>query len=232
MTFKTAKKIENAFVLDQNFEIVLRDSKQKLEDPMCKGYVYANLYFYDEVEKEIDKLRSMIKKIHDEITVDIGGDPNDVQKLLMELCTRVRNQIGEDSLDVLVKEMLAERCKHMCLMTDAREHEKLEKICSAIFMELVAAFFDMTIHNARDLDGGVKTFRFSKQYVEKLTPRQKKLLAPALRMVGFENQVKLNDFELAQDWTVKYKPERLPTAFARQEDTIKDQIKTFIQKHS
>ena len=231
MTFKVANKLNENFVLDKDFNLVLDGTTQKLEDAMCKGYVYANLFFYDEVQKEIDKLRKLVRKIHDELILELGMDPDEPSKLLMELSMRVRNVIGEDSLDAVIKEMLSEKTKHIALMIDRREEEKLIQISEAIFMELTAAFYDMTLQNTKDLENGVKTFRFSKEYVEKMTARQKRLLTPALRMIGFENQVKLNNLEIAQDWTIKYVPERIPTPFTKQEDTIKDQLKTFIQKH-
>ena len=143
---------------------------------------------------------------------------------------RVRNKIGDDSLDALIKEMIAEKVHHIGLMVDRHEQDKLSRICEAIFLELLTAFFGMTLQNARDLDNNIKTFRFSKEYIDNMTDRQKRLLSPALKMIGFENQLKLCNFELTGDWTVRYIPERIPNPFTRQEETIKDQIKTFVQK--
>ena len=231
MTFNVANKLNENFVLDKDWNIVLEGTSHKVEDAMSKGYIYANLFFYDEVQKEIDKLRKLVRKIHDEVVLELGISPDEPSKLLIELSMRMRNVIGEDSLDAIIKEMLAENTKHLALMIDKREQEKLVQISEAIFMEITAAFFDMTLQNTKDLDNGVKTFRFSKEYVEKMTPRQKRLLTPALRMIGFENQIKLNNLEITQDWTIKYVPERLPTPFTKQEDTIKDQLKSFIQKN-
>jgi len=231
MTFNVANKLNENFVLDKEFNLVLEGTKQKLDDAMCKGYVYANLFFYAEVQKEIEKLRKLVRKIHDEVVLELNLSPDEPAKLLMELSMRMRNIIGEDSLDAIIKEMLAEKVKHMALMVDKREYDKLNQISEAIFMEITAAFFEMTLQNTKDLEDGVKTFRFSKEYIEKMTDRQKRLITPALRMIGFENQIKLNNLDISQDWTVKYIPERLPVPFTKQEATIKDQLKNFIQKN-
>jgi hypothetical protein len=85
------------------------------------------------------------------------------------------------------------------------------------------------LQTATDLERGVKTFKFTREYLNAMSPRQKFLCAPALRVIGLENQVKINNLIIAQDWTVKYSPELAPTSFQKQEETIKDQIKSFIQ---
>ena len=232
MNYKTAQKLHESFTLDKDFNLVITDTKHKLDDPMQKGYVYANLFFYDEVQKEVDKLRALVAKIHGEVCLELGMGGVDPVKLMLEISVRARRKIGNDSLDALIKEFLAEKQRHIALMVDQREKNKLNSICEAIFMELTQAFYNMTLQNAKDLAGGVKTFKFSKEYVDKMTDRQKRLLPPALRMIGFENQVKLNGFELSPDWAVKYTPERIPVPFNKQEETIKDQIKTFIQQNT
>jgi len=144
------------------------------------------------------------------------------------MSTRANRALGNDGLDAIIKEFLAEKSHHMALVVDERERSKYRQICEAIFLELTAAFYADTMQVATDLDNGVKTFKFSKEYVATLTPNQKIFIAPALRFIALENQVKLNKLEVAQDFTVKYTPEQLQGAFTTQEETIKDQIKTFI----
>jgi len=230
MNYKTALKINDTLVLDKDYNISYNGVS--LNDSMAKGYVYANLFFFDEVHKEIQKLHKLIEKIHKEVTIDLGFDPNDTMKLFFEISTRAHQAIGDDGLDSIIKEFLSGRSKHVALMPDEREKARFIQICEAIFMELVDAFYTMTLHTATDLEGGVKTFKFAREYIQKMTERQKTLVAPALRMVGLENQVKLNDLRISQDFTVKYMPELTEASFTKQEDTLKDQIKTFIQNNA
>ncbi|MDR0461775.1 MAG: hypothetical protein LBG88_00340 [Christensenellaceae bacterium] len=225
MTYKVAAKLHSTFTLDGDFNIKLGTTT--LDDPMCKGYVYANLYFYDEVQKEVGKLRAMVQKIYNEVTTEGVADP---MRLLLEMSTRANRAIGDDGLDAIIKEFLAEKSMHVSLMIDDHEKAKYRQICEAIFMELTAAFYASTLQVATDLDNGVKTFKFAKDYIATLTPNQKIFIAPALRIVALDNQVKLNKLEISQDFTVKYTPEPAQGTFTKQEETIKDQIKTFIQQ--
>jgi len=225
MNYKTAYRIHEVFKIDAEFGLSVGNTK--LEDALCKGYVYANLYFYDEVEKEASKLRMMVQKIYDEVTTDLAVvEP---MKLLMEMSTRAHRAIGDDGLDALIKEFLAEKSRHVSLVVDERERTKYFEICNAIFLELTSAFYVKTLQAAIDLEDGVKMFKFSREYVADMTPRQKVFVAPALRIVGLEHQVKMNKLEIASDFTVKYTPQDLGEHFKKQEETIKDQIKTFVQ---
>ena len=230
MTYKTAAKIIEVFKLDKDYNLLL--GEEALSEPISKGYAYANIYFYDEVQKEIQKLRVMIEKIHDEVTMELGLTNADPLRLFFEISTRAHRQIGDDGLDSLVKEFLATKSKHIALMVDHREKQKYTQICEAIFLELTNAFYNMTLHAATDLEDGIKMFKFTNEYVSLMTERQKVLVAPALRIVGLENNVKLNGLQISQDFTVKYKPELSPQPYAKQEEIIKEQIKTFIQKHT
>ena len=216
--------------LDADYNITY--NKATLDDPMCKGYVYANIYFYDEVQKEVKKLGSMVEKFYREVTTDLGITNADPTKLLADISARASRTIGDDGLDMLIKEFLAQKSQHISLMVDARERMKFAQICEAIFMELTAAFYQATIQSATDLEGGVKTFKFSPEYIAAMTERQKVLVTPALRMIGLENNVRLQDLRIAKDFTVRYMPELYTQSHAKQEETMKDQIKTFIQTHS
>jgi len=230
MNFKTASKINETFTLDGDFNI--KYNNVELTDPMCKGYIYANLYFFDEVQKEIDKLKQMVEKIFDEVVMELGMDANEPDKLLLEMSTRARRTIGSDGLDAIIKEYLASKGRnHIALMVDKREEVLFQQICEAIFIELTQAFYTMTLQHAADLEHGVKTFKFSNEYISAMTDRQKPMLAPAIRMIGFENNAKLNSLEISRDFTVKYIPEPMGS-FTKQEDTINDQIKNFIYKYT
>jgi len=237
MNYKTSKRLQENFILDDNFDVFLakRDTITKeivdkfpVENGMEKGYIYACLYFYDEVEKEINKLRAMINKMLDEINLEVHI-PESAKKL-MELSARVRGAVGDDSLDAIIKEVLAGEERAIALMPTPDEIEKQEKVYESIYTELFESFSMVTIHNTKD-EGGFKTFRFTQAYIDALTPRQKKLLSPAIRMVGFENSAKLNDLEILPDWSVRYIPERMSEDFSQKEEEIKISLKKMMEQH-
>jgi len=237
MNYKTCKRLNDNFILDDKFDIFLAvrnnltneiTGQVPVENPMEKGYIYACLYFYDEVEKEVGKLRAMINKMLDEINLEVHI-PESAKKL-MELSARVRGAVGDDSLDAIIKEELSKEGRAIALMPSQAEAEKLEKVLDSIFIELFQGFSMVTLHNTKD-EGAFKTFRFTEEYIRSLTDRQKKLLAPAIRMVGFENSVKLNEFEILPDWSVRYKPERLSESFEAREEEIKMSLKKLMEEH-
>jgi hypothetical protein len=222
------------FTLDEKFNVVLvsrRDGKERqilVESSMEKGYIYACLYFYDEVKKEIDKMDKMVRKIQDEVMLEMSEDNTPV--MLIEMSNRIRSAIGDDSLDALIKEILAEKTKHIALVPEEKEVEKFNFIKDSIFTELLANFFDVTFAKASSGPHG-KTLTFSKEYVAAMTDRQRRLLAPALRMVGFINQIKMSNFNLdSATWTLTYLPELLPEKFDAKEEEIKDSIKAMMEK--
>jgi hypothetical protein len=216
--------------LDANFN--LKFGKGIVEDSLCKGYIYANLYFYDEAKKEIDKLRQMVEKLHNDVCMELNVEASEPLKLLLEISTRATRMLGNDGLDFMIKEFLSKTNNHLALMADERERLKFQQVCEAIFVELCGSFFAMTLKNAGEVEDGIKLFKFSRAYVATMTDRQKTFVAPALRVIGLENRIKLNGLKIGDDWTVKYTPEQLPTGFSQQEEDIKEKIKEFIQKHS
>lgn len=237
MNYKTCQKLQESFEMNNKAELFLitRDNsgavkkRTPLEDSLLKGYVYACLYFYDEVQKEVDKLQAMIFKIINEVKAEVQTEEEKPELMLMELSTRVRKAIGDDSLEALIKNILAERAKHISLMADEKEKEKFLQVKEAIFLELFTNFFNMTFNNTHEA-AGKKAFQLAQDYVDKMTERQKKLLAPALKMTGFIHQLKLNQFELMSDWTVRYIPERMPESFDATEEGIKTNIKKLMEK--
>lgn len=237
MNYVTCKKIHESFVLDEKFEayLAVREGvgdaiikKVLVENPLEKGYVYANLYFYDEVWREVGKLHKMIKKIYDEISMEaVIEDPS---KLLMEISTRVRNAIGDDSLDAFIKEILANEARAISLLPDEQELAKLALVKESIYTEVFNNFTAMTLRNATDV-GEAKTFKFTDDYIDSLTERQKKLISPTLKVVGFINSVKLDEFELFPDWTVQYKPVQLKENFDAKEEEIKVSLKKLMEQY-
>ncbi|MCL2229135.1 MAG: hypothetical protein FWC00_04910 [Firmicutes bacterium] len=226
MNYKVAAKFNEVLKIKEDYSIVFNGVE--LDDPMCKGYVYASLYFYDEVQKEVEKLKLMVQKLYDEVSTDLAI--TDPAKLLMEMSTRANRAIGDDGLDAIIKEFLGEKTRHVALVVDEREKAKYIQICEAILIELVTAFHAATFHAAMDLEGGVKKFKLTNEYIAAMTPRQKVFISPAIRIVALENQMKINRLEVSKDFTVKYVPISTGEHFKKQEDTIKDQIKEFMKK--
>ena len=231
MTFKSCKRMDELFSLDEKFEPFFTSGSGQaiyLTKPLEKGYVYASLFFYDEAIKEVAKLEKMINKIRDELAQETHIE--DPTKLFMELSARVRSAIGDDALDGLLKEILAQDFKVIAFLPSDEEIEKLLNVKEAIFKELFETFTNMTFKNTIDV-GDAKSFTFSEKFVSTMTERQKKLMTPALRMTGFINRIRLDELTVSPDWVVKYKPIPLHEGFEAKENELKQSIKTLLEEN-
>lgn len=228
MNYLTAEKIQNTFKISPDFEITV--GKRKIVDDQQKGYIYGNLYFYDDVKKEVDKLRAVIEKIYKEVAAEGGDTETEPEKLLLDMSTRATRMIGDDSLDYLIKEFLSKKSKHICLMSNDAEVKKLLQVHEALFLEITAAFYAATLEHAADGENGEKEFRLTRAYISNMTERQKKLFAPALKLIAFEHRIRLTKMRIGNSYTVKYIPEQLPNAFISEEDKIKEAIKEIVRQ--
>jgi len=224
MNYKTCKILNDNFKLDDKYNVFLNVKKKiEITDGLEKGYIYAAMYFYDDVQREIRKLDKVIRKHLDAINLD---SPNmEIPLLLVELSRRVAAAIGDDSLDALVKEVLSETHKHLTLAKEAGEVDKLDAIKESILTENLGTLFDTVIKDSAKNDKGYKSAALSEAYVEKLTERQKKLVSPAVKMVGFLNDVRLDEFELTKDFSISFKLYSTSAPFKVKEESIKRNLK-------
>ena len=231
MRYKTCQVIHENFLLDDKSAPYFNGANKKIfvTDGLEKGYIYASLFFYDEVQKEITKLEKEIRSTWEAVLMDapeIQPGP-----LMVEISRRVKDVIGDDSLDALIKEILAEKEKHISLVPDEKEKQKYDTIRDSILAELLASFYDITIKKAEQ-QGPFRTIKLSDKYVTAMTERQKKLFSPAVRMVGFLNNIRLEDYVANETFEISYKPERLLKPFDAQEEIIKNSLKKLIADNS
>ena len=232
MNFKACQVINEKFSLDANnvpyFEGV--NGKVFITEGMEKGYIYAALYFYDDVAKEIAKLEKMVRKIVEECLMEAPGAKPAL--LVVDVSRRVALAIGNDSLDVLIKQVLSEREKNISLMPTPEETKKYDDICESIFLELTTALYDSVIQKSTKGASDISTSTLTQKYIDAMTERQKKLLAPALKMVAFLNGIKLDDFRLTDDFNVYFTKHVLKKTFDEQEKIIKEKLKKLMAENS
>jgi hypothetical protein len=235
MNYKIIANLRANFELDSRHEIwhVERDSSGKelrrvpVTNPMDKGYIYAALYFFDDIKREVEKLEKMVRKIRDEIGMESPSLESPIKMLYVS--RRVRDITGDDSLDALIKEMLAEeKGKHIALVPEKGELAKYEKVKNAIFTELLSEFTEQTLGNTIQNEGGKCQFSLKPKYIETMTETQKAIFVPAVKMAAFLFGLRLNDFQLMPNFTVSYNAQKLPEPFAAQEEEIKKSIKKLI----
>jgi len=226
MNYKTCKVMNDRFRLDEKYNVFLNTEKNiEVTDGLEKGYIYASMYFYDEVDKELRKLEKIVRK---ELDLLVLESPHmDVAIMLVELSRRVKAAIGDDSLDALIKETLGETRKHIALALEPKEAEKLDNIKESILKETIDNLYQTLINRPDTEKDGSKRVSLTQAYVDKMTERQKKLIAPAIKMVGFLNDVKV-DALVIKDFAVEFKPFAVAMPFSAKEEGIKKNLKKLI----
>ena len=232
MNYKTCQALNKNFALNEKSipYFVGGGEKAVVTDGMEKGYIYAALYFFDEVAKEIAKLDKMVRKVLEEVKMDAPAIEPAV--LMVEASRRIKDIIGDDGLDALIKQIIGEESKHLSLLPDKIELEKYEKVCDAIFVELVTGVYQKTIVGAERQPDGTMVTALSQKYIDTMTERQKKLFSPALRMVAFLNGLRLDNFSSTPEFKITFMPEKLKKSFDEQEDIIKEKLKKLMAEHT
>jgi len=226
VNYKTCKVLSDKFVLDEKYNVFLKSEKKiEVTDGLEKGYIYAAMFFYDEVEKEIHKLGKIVRKELDLLVLE--SPEMDPAIMLIELSRRVKAAIGDDSLDALIKEILGERTKHIALALEPKEAEKLAKINESILEETIDNLYQTLINKPEAAKDGTKNVALTQAYVDKMTERQKKLISPAIKMVGFLNGVKVDSLDI-KDFNVTFRPFAVATPFSAKEEGIKQNLKKLI----
>lgn len=223
MNYKTCEILNSKFVLDDKFNIFLGTKKKaQVVDSLEKGYIYAAMFFYDEVQKEVNKLVKIVRKHLDMIMME---SPNiDTAILLLELSRRTKASIGDESLDALIKEMLGETRKHISLSLEQKEVARLYALKDSILTEIIQSLYENVIDKSDAGLAGRRTTTLAQAYVEKLTDRQKRLLGPAFKMVGFLNNVRIDEFEY-KDSVISFQLYAMSSPFSAKEDSIKNSLK-------
>jgi hypothetical protein len=224
MNYKTCKVLNDKFKLDEKYNVLLNTEKKKIEvtDGLEKGYIYAAMYFYDEVDKEIKKLEKIVRQQLDMIILE--SPDMDVAIMLLELSRRVKASIGDDSLDALIKEVLGEYHKHIALALDPKEAEKLTLIKESILAETIDNLYQTIINKPETEKDGFKRVALTQAYKDKMTERQKKLISPAIKMVGFLNGIKIDSLDF-KDFNVSFKVFAMAQPFTEKEEAIKISLK-------
>jgi len=231
MNYKTCKILSEKFVLDEKFNIFFGPKKKaQVIDSLEKGYIYAAMFFYDEVQKEVDKLGKVIRKHMEMIGLE-GGLNADTAILLLDLTRRTKASIGDDSLDALVKEILGETRKHLSLHLEPKEIAKLHALKDSILTEVIAHLYENVVEKAEGGLSGKRTATLAQAYIEKMTERQKKLLAPAFKMIGFLNDVRIDEFEYEEP-TISFQLYAMSAPFAAKEESIKNSLKKLMDANT
>jgi len=237
MDFRSCKKIHEMFALDEKLEpfLQVRDvegnliKKVYIAEPTHKAYIYASMYFYDEVIREVEKLRGIIYKIKGEIKMEVAIE--EPVRLFLELSNRVRCRIGDDSLDAFIKEILSDKIeRNLTFLPTDTELNRFLKVKQSLYTELFDTFVDLFFGKVKDASQQV--VKIPIKYVDTMTDRQRNLFQPALKTAGLISRLRLDRLEMKPDFSmVAFIPVALNTSFDEKEEEIKNALKKMMEEY-
>jgi len=227
MNYKTCKILSEKFVLDEKYNVFLGLKKlAEVTDALEKGYIYAAMFFYDEVQKEMSRLANVIRK-HIEM-IKLESPEMEVGLLLLELTRRTKGSIGDHSLDALCKEILGETKKHIALHLEPQEITRLHDLKDSLLSEVIAHLYENVVEKAEGGLSGKRTSTLAQSYIDKMTDRQKALIGPAFKMIGFLNDVRIDELEFKEP-NISFQLYAMSAPFAAKEEAIKKSLKNLLE---
>ncbi len=227
MNYRTCEAINHNFIVTDNGTVACPAVQELVTDSLQRAYIFANLFFYDITEREVNKLAAKINAKRQAI-IESSGIPNeDVERLFPNLSAQFRNEIGDNSLDPLIKMELAKTSKHLSLQLTKDEQKAMDAMRHAICEQEIAKFKKSVIFTV-DNNGKPYQVNFSEKYINNLPPRCKQVLKPTIKMVAYMDGLQFDQFELTPDFTLTYTWADVHPTF--DEAKIKDAIKSVIAK--
>ncbi len=227
MNYRTCEAMNHNFTVTDAGAIACPAAQEMIEDSLQRAYIFANLFFYDITQREIDKLAAKINTKRAAIVAS-SGIPNDaVERLFPNLSAQFKQEVGDNSLDPLIKLELAKTSKHLSLQLTKDEQKTLDALQAAICDQEIAKFKKAVIFT-QDNHGQPYQVNFSEKYINNLPPRCKRFLKPTIKMLAYMDGLQFDQFTLAFDYTLTYTWAPVHPTF--DENAVKDAIKAVIAK--
>lgn len=196
-------------------KIIIRNSMQR-------AYIFTNLFFYDITQREIEKLRKKILNMRDIVIKSTDFAPDDVDRLFPNISARFSSEIGNNSLDPIIKEELAKIKPTLMLSLSKDEQKKIDQIKISIFNTEINKFKRALIIT-QDNKGKPYEFTLSQKYVENLPERCRLFLKPTIKMLAYMDGLQFETFEITPSYKIKYTWSDIHPQF--DEETLKNEIK-------
>ena len=199
MDYRSCAVMNKCFKLNDDGSLLCLTSQQVVTDGVCRAYIFANLFFYDYVEKELGKI---MKKLDDKMNelIDTANIPADAtERLYPPLSVELRELTKTDQLNGLIKDQLSKIRPHISLMLTPEEEENLRKLKTATFITEYEKFRNTVLVMDDEMEQE-KELTFTPEFLRLLTPRAKRLLSPAIKVTALlEGGFSFQKFNLNTD---------------------------------
>lgn len=228
MDYRSCAVMNKCFKLNDDGSLLCLTSQKIVTDGVCRAYIFANMFFYDYIEKELSKI---MKKLDDKMNelIDTANIPPDAtERLYPPLSVELRELTKTDQLNGLIKDQLSKIKPHISLMLTPEEEASLKKLKNATFVTEYEKFKNVVLilDDEMELE---KELTFTPEFLRLLTPRAKRLLSPAIKITALlEGGFNFQKFNLnTDDYKLTYIWGRNRQEF--DEESVKNKIKELMQ---
>ena len=225
MNYASADAINRSFSVTNDGQIACEIAKTMVKNSMQRAYIFTNLFFYDITEREINKLRAKINKTYEVVIGSSEFAPDDVDHLFPNISARFATEVGNNSLDPLIKLELAKVKPTMMLQLSKAEQKQIDQMHNSICNTEINKFKKALIIT-QDNKGKPYIITLSEKYVNNLPPRCRRFLKPTIKMLAYMDGLQFDQFEITPDFQITYTWSDVHPQF--DEEALKDQIKAIM----
>jgi len=225
MNFQGCNAINRSFTVTEDGIIACMLTEKLVKNSLQRAYIFTNLFFYDIVMREIDKLCTKIKKAHEIVVRSSDFAPDDVDRIFPNVSARFQSELGNNSLDPLIKSELGKIKPTMMLTLTKDEQKKIDQMKSSIFNTEVSKFKKALIIT-QDNKGKPYEISLSEKYVNNLPERSRRFLKPTIKMLAYMDGLQFATFEISPTYKITYTWSNNHNTF--EEEPLKDAIKAIM----
>ena len=229
MNYQSCTAINKSFKVTDYNDLLCIPTRTLIKNSMQRAYIFTNLFFYDITQREINKLCNKIRKTYEIVIGSSEFAPDDVDHLFPNISARFATEVGNNSLDPLIKLELAKVKPTMMLQLSEKEQKQINQMNSSICNTEINKFKKALIIT-QDNKGKPYEISLSEKYVSNLPDRCRRLLKPTIKMLAYMDGLQFDQFEISSSYKITYTWADIHPKF--DEESLKDEIKAIISGES
>lgn len=227
INYRTCEAMNHNFQLTDNGAVACPAAEVLIYNSLQRAYILCNLFFYDIVQREVGKLTQRIMDKRTTVIQSSGMAEDAVEKQFVALSNQFAAELGDHSLDPLIKAELGKIKPLLALQLTKAEQKQLDEMYHAICADEISKFKAAVLFpNQQDKP---YTINFSQKFLDNLPERSRRCLKPTIKMLAYLDGQKFTQFDLSPDQLhLTYTWDPQPVQF--DEEKLKDELKSVIAK--
>ncbi len=225
MNYQGCAAINRSFAVSEEGLVACTATQTVVKNSLQRAYIFTNLFFYDITEREVEKLCAKIRKAHEIVVGSSDFAPDDVDHLFPLISVRFNTELGNNSLDPLIKTELAKIKPTMMLELTKAELKQIDQMRVSICNTEINKFKRALII-IQDNKGKPYEIALSEKYIANLPERCRRFLKPTIKMLAYMDGLQFASFEISPEYVITYTWAN--ASFTFNEEKLKAEIKTIM----